>query len=82
MCHLKNEHMKVTNPIVQKLKSLSWVLIVMFTTQLNPNQPYHCFTALPVRACERQIRAPKKHVLGGISRFSYWDHVTVYPYNG
>ena len=28
-------------------------------TQLNPNQPNHYLTASPVRARERQIRAPK-----------------------
>ena len=54
----------------------------MFTTQLNPNQPNHYFTASPVRARERQIRAPKKHILGGLGRASYSDRVTVYPYNG
>ena len=54
---------------------------MMFTTQLNPNQPNHYFTASPVRARERQIRAPKKHILGGLSRCSYSDRVTVYPYN-
>ena len=40
------------------------------------------FTASPVRARERQIRAPKKHILGGLSTGSYSDRVTVYPYNG
>ena len=51
-------------------------------TQINPNQPNHSFAASPVRARERQIRAPKKHILGGLSRCSYSDRVTVYPYNG
>ena len=51
-------------------------------TQLNPNQPNQYFTASPVRARERQIRAPKKHVLRGLSRSSYRDNVTVYPYSG
>ena len=55
---------------------------MMFAAQLNPNQPNQCFTASPVRARERQIRAPKKHVLRGLSRASYRDNVTVYPYNG
>ena len=55
---------------------------MMCATQLNPNQPNHYVTALPVRARERQISAPKKHILGGPSRGSYSDHVTVYPYNG
>ena len=50
-------------------------------TQLNPNQPHHYFTASPVRARERQIRAPKKHVFGGLTRGSYSYRVTVYPYN-
>ena len=54
---------------------------MMCATQLNPNQPNQCFTASPVRARERQIRAPKKGILGVRSRGSYWDNVTVYPYN-
>ena len=54
----------------------------MCATQLNPNQPNQCFTASPVRARERQIRAPKKHILGGYNRISYSARVTVYPYNG
>ena len=32
---------------------------MMCATQLNPNQANHDFTALPVRAREHQIRAPK-----------------------
>ena len=67
---------------MRKLKSLQWVLIMKCATQLNPNQPNHYYTASPVRARERQIRAPKKHILGGISRRSYSTRVTVYPYNG
>ena len=67
---------------MRKLKSLQWVPIMMCATQLNPNQPNHCFTALPVRAREHQIRAPKKCILGGLSRRPYSDRVTVYPYNG
>ena len=55
---------------------------MIFATQLNPNQPNHHFTASPVRARDREIRAPKKHILGGLSRSSYLDRVTVYPYNG
>ena len=51
-------------------------------TLLNPNQPNQCFTASPVRARERQIRAPKKGILRGTTRVSYMDNVTVYPYNG
>ena len=51
-------------------------------TLLGPNQPNQCFTASPVRARERQIRAPKKGILGGMTRVPYWDNVTVYPYNG
>ena len=31
---------------------------------LDPNQPNQCFTASPVRARGRQIRAPKKRILG------------------
>ena len=74
--------MKMTNPIVRRLKSLQWVLIMMCATLLNPNQPNHHFAASPVRARERQIRAPEKHILGGLSTGSYSDRVTVYPYNG
>ena len=55
---------------------------MMCATQINPNQPNHYSTASPVRARQRQIRAPKKHILGGLTRVSYWDRVTVYPYNG
>ena len=40
----------------------------MFATLFNPNQPNQCFTASPVRARERQIRAPKKGILGGMTR--------------
>ena len=82
MFHLKNRHIKVTNPVVRKLKSAQWVPIMMCATQLNPNQPNHYFAALPVRAREHQIRAPKKCILGELGRGSYSDRVTVYPYNG
>ena len=51
-------------------------------TQLDPNQNNQCFAASPVRARGCQIRAPKKGILGGLSRDSYPPHVTVYPYNG
>ena len=52
----------------------------MCATQLDPNQRNHYFTASPVRARQRQIHAPKKHILGGLGRGSYSDRVTVYPY--
>ena len=39
-----------------------------YATQLNPNQLTHCVTKLSVRAREHQIRAPKKCILGGMSR--------------
>ena len=55
---------------------------MMCTTQLNPNQRNHYFSASPVRARERQIRAPKKGILRGLRRGSYPAHVTVYPYIG
>ena len=55
---------------------------MMCATLLDPNQPNQCFTASPVRARERQIRAPKKGILGALGRDSYTDDVTVYPYNG
>ena len=55
---------------------------MMCATQLNPNQLNHYITALPVRAREHQIRAPKKCILGELDRGPYSDHVTVYPYNG
>ena len=54
---------------------------MMCTTLLDPNQPNQCFKASPVRARERQIRAPKMLILGGMIRASYLAHVTVYPYN-
>ena len=55
---------------------------MMCATQLDPNQPSHYCAAAPVRARQRQIRALEKHILGGLGRCSYWDRVTVYPYNG
>ena len=70
MFHYENRHIKMTNPIVRKFKSLQWVLIMMYTTLLDPNQPNHHFTASTVRARERQIRAPKKGILGGLGRGS------------
>ena len=54
----------------------------MCATLFDPNQHSKYFTASSVRARERQIRAPKKGILGVRSRGSYWDNVTVYPYNG
>ena len=51
-------------------------------TLFNPNQPNQCFAALPVRARERQIRTPKKGILGGMCRVPYPARVTVCPYNG
>ena len=68
MFHYENRHIKITNPIVRKSKSLQWVPIMMCTTLLDPNQPNHYFAASPVRARERQIRAPKKGILGGTTR--------------
>ena len=82
MFHFKNGHIQVANPIVRKPKSLQWVPIMMCATQLNPNQPNHYFSALPVRAREHQIRAPKKHIIWELSRSSYLHRVTVYPYIG
>ena len=82
MFHQNNGHITVTHPIVRKPKSLQWVPIMMCATQLNPNQPNQYFTALPVRAREHQIRAPKKHIIWGLCRGSYSHRVTVYPYNG
>ena len=67
---------------MRKLKSLQWISVMMLATQLNPNQPNHYFSALPVRAREHQIRARKKCIIGGPCRGSYWYRVTVYPYNG
>ena len=82
MFHSENRHIKITNPIVRKSKSLQWVLIMICATLLGPNQPNQCFTASPVRARGRQIRGPKMRILGGICRSSYPAHVTLYPYNG
>ena len=70
MFHYKNGHIKVTNPITRKSKSLQWVLIMMLATLLDPNQPNQYFAASPVRARERQIRAPKKGILRGLGRGS------------
>ena len=81
MFHYENGHIKVTNPITRKSKSLQWVLIMMFAALLDPNQPNQCITASPVRARERQIRAPEKSILGGISRVPNPNRVTIYPYN-
>ena len=41
---------------------------MMFATQGTPNQPNQYIIASPVRARERQIRAPEKRILGGMSR--------------
>ena len=82
MFHQKNEQIKLTNPTVRMPKSLQWVPIMMYAMQLNPNQPNNHFAALPVRAREHQIRAPKKHIIWGLCRGSYSHRVTVYPYNG
>ena len=54
----------------------------MCATLLDPNHANQCFTASPVRARWRQIRAPKKGILGGMRRVPYTAQVTVYPYNG
>ena len=70
MFHSENRHIKITNPIVRNFKSLQWVLIMMCATLLDLNKPNHYFTASPVRARERQIRAPKRRILGGLSRGS------------
>ena len=82
MFHLQIGHIEVTNPVIRILKTLQWVLILTRATQLNPNQPNIYFTASPVRARERQIRAPKRHILRKLRRASYSDNFTVYPYNG
>ena len=60
---------------------MQWVLMMMHAMQFNPNRPKQCFMSSPVRARERQIRAPKKGILRGLRRSSYPAHVTVYPYN-
>ena len=66
MFHYENGHIKVTNPITRKSKSLQWVLIMTCAMLLDPNRNNQCFTASPVRARERQIRAPEKGILGGM----------------
>ena len=81
MLHEENGRMKIANPITRDQKPLQWVLIMTRATLLNPNQPNQCFTAPPVRARERQFRAPKKGILGKMSRESYSTRVTVCPYN-
>ena len=80
--HIDVRHMKRANPIVRKFKSLQWVPIMMCATLLNPNQLNQCSTASSVRARVRQIRAPKKGILGVPSRAPYPAYVTVYPYDG
>ena len=80
--HQENGHIKHTNPIIRKVKSAQWTLMMTHATLFDPNQPNHYFSASPVRAREHQIRAPKKCILGGLSRISYPSHVTVYPYDG
>ena len=82
VARIENGHIKSTNPIIRKSKALLWVLIMMCATLIDPNQPNQCFAASPVRARGCQIRAPKKGILGGLSRDSSPPHVTVYPYNG
>ena len=64
MARIENGHIKSTNPIIRKSKARLWVLIMMCATLIDPNQPNQCFAASPVRARERQIRAPKKGILG------------------
>ena len=73
--------MEHTNRIVRDFKPLTHISFETFVTQLDPNQHIQCFAASPVRAHERQIRVPKKGILGGMGRGSYRAHVTVYPYN-
>ena len=53
----------------------------MCATLLDPNQHDQCSTASSVRARERQIRAPKKGIVGVRSRGTYPAQVTVYPYS-
>ena len=66
--HSENRHIESTNPIARNFKSLQWILIMMCATLLDPNQPNQCFAALPVRARERQIRAPDNSILGVLNR--------------
>ena len=61
-------YIKSINPVVRKQKCMQKVPIMMRATQFNPNQPNQCFTASPVRARERQIRATKKGILGVLCR--------------
>ena len=81
MFHWENGHIEIINTIIRKLKSLLWVLTVMYVTPINPHQPNNYFTASSVPACEPQIRALKKCIFRVISRGSYLDRFTVYPYN-
>ena len=78
---IENGHIKSTNPIIRKSKSLQWVLIRTHAALLNPNSPNQPFTASPVPARERRIHAPKKRFLWGISRSPYTAQITVYRYN-
>ena len=79
--HIDVRHTKHTNPIIRKLKSVQWVLFMMCATLLEPNQHAQCSTPSSVRARERQIRAPKKGILGVRSRVPYRARVTVHRYN-
>ena len=82
MARIQNGHMKSTNPIIRKVKSAQWTLMMTHATLFDPNQPNHYFSASPVRAREHQFRAPEKGILRVRGRDSYPTHVTVYPYNG
>ena len=79
--HIDVRHMIHANPVIRKFKSLQRVPIMMCATLLNPNQHAQCSTASSVRARERQIRAPKKGILGVRSRVPYRARVTVHRYN-
>ena len=82
MFHYENGHIKIANPIVRKCKTLQWALMITRAMLLDPNHANQCFTASPVRARWRQIRAPGKGILGAQCRGSYPMRVTVCPYNG
>ena len=81
LLHQDKGHIRSSCFVVRGSKSLSWVPMMAHAMLLNPIQLKQRITASAVRARERQIRAPKKGILGVHSRGPYSTHVTVYLYN-
>ena len=71
--------MKSTNPIVRHVTSLTWTM-KRISCRLRRSKIHRntTFTWL-----EHTRPGTKSHaIIGHQSRASYWDNVTVYPYNG